>query len=378
MCGAAGVGVPLDARASSFRLVYSFAGGGDGATPQASLVSYAGTLYGTTIFGGVNTCSAGCGTVFSVNPATGAETVLHRFGASGDGFWPASGLIAVGGLLYGTTSSGGTANAGTVFAVNPATGAETVVYSFKMGNDGAYPNAGLISLGKMLYGTTSYGGPSDNGTVFALNTKTGRETVLHSFAGGADGATPFAGLAIASLTLYGTTTYGGQAGSFGQGIVFSVDPKTKAETVVYAFQDGNDGAYPYAGLIDAGGTLYGTTAFGGASSRGTVYKVSLKNGAEAVITSFENSVDGGGPKAGLLNFGGKLYGTDAQDGADGNGTIFSLKPSTGAVSVVHAFEGYPGDGVSPLAGVIDVGGVLYGTASGGGANNLGAIFAVTP
>jgi len=125
----------------------------------------------------------------------------------------------------------------------------------------------------VLYGTTEFGGRNDNGTVFKVTTK-GAETVLHSFKGGSDGTYPAAGLIDVAGTLYGTTGGAGSVSSCagGCGTVFKITTEG-AETVLYSFAGGSDGNYPSASLIDLGGTLYGTTAYGGASNNGTVFKL---------------------------------------------------------------------------------------------------------
>jgi uncharacterized repeat protein (TIGR03803 family) len=193
-----------EARADyTFTLLYSFFRNGnkDGASPVAGLVrDAAGNLYGTTYFGGGKTreCSSGCGTVFKLD-ATGTESVLYRFKGGTDGKFPLAGLVPdAAGHLYGTTREGGISNncpagCGTVFMLD-TTGAETVLYRFmSLATDGQYPSAGLIrDAAGNLYGTTYWGGTSDSGTVFKLDT-TGTETVLFSFTG-TDGAHPVAGL----------------------------------------------------------------------------------------------------------------------------------------------------------------------------------------
>ncbi len=101
--------------------------------------------------------------MFSLNPATGAEKVLHSFtGANGgsDGAVPIAALVSLGGKLYGTTQLGSTNYGGTVFSINPATGAEQILYSFAGGNDGSFPDASLINVGGTFYGTTFNGGAS--------------------------------------------------------------------------------------------------------------------------------------------------------------------------------------------------------------------------
>ena len=203
---------------------------------------------------------------------TGKETVLYSFTNGLDGGYPFGGLVRdSSGNLYGTTYSGGASSVGTVFKVTK-TGTETVLHSFAGGADGEYPYASLVrdSSGN-LYGTTSEGGASNVGTAFKV-TPTGHETVLYSFAGGTDGANPFAGLVRDRKgNLYGTTEAGD---SSGVGTVFKLTA-TGQETVLHTFTGGTtDGANPFGGLVrDAAGNLYGTTFVGGAFGHGAVYEI---------------------------------------------------------------------------------------------------------
>ena len=136
---------------------------------------------------------------------------------------------------------------------------ESVLHRFAGGSDGASPLAGLTNVGGTLYGTTGgEGDASDYGTVFKITTS-GTESVLHRFAGGSDGASPYAGLTNVGGTLYGTTEGGGASDN---GTVFRITTSGK-EKVLYSFAGGNDGAYPQAGLTNVGGTLYGTTLLRG-------------------------------------------------------------------------------------------------------------------
>jgi uncharacterized repeat protein (TIGR03803 family) len=332
-----------------------------------------GTLYGTTLSGG----SVGSGTVFSITTG-GAEKVLHSFGkAKTDGKDPYAGLIDVGGRLYSTTQYGGTTGNGTIFSITPL-GAERVRWSFEYGSDGAQPFAGLLDVGGLLYGTTSVGGAYNGGTVFSATTG-GTEKVLHSFdTSGSDGFYPLAGLINVGGTLYGTTNNGGPYGSYGT--VFSITTGGK-EKVLHSFGSGSDGAEPEAGLIDVRGTLYGTTYFGGTYSGGTVFSLTT-GGKEKVLHSFGNGSDGANPTAGLIHVGGVLYGTTAGGGAYSCGasarcgTVFSITTG-GTERVLHSF-GKGHDGMNPFAGLIDVGGTLYGTTAAGGAHNNGTVFTLTP
>jgi len=255
---------------------------------------------------------------------------------------------------------------------------EVVVHAFQSSpNDGRGPYAGLIDVGGTLYGTTFAGGASDQGTVFKV-TKEGVATVLHSFGSGGDGLFPFAALIKVGGTLYSTTHNGGSVGSCrgGCGTVFSITTEG-VETVLHSFgSENNDGLGSYAGLIDVDGTLYGTTQGGGTASCscGTVFKITTK-GIETVLHSFKGGSDGAYPQAGLINVGGTLYGTTIDGGAHNGGMVFKIT-TAGVETVLHSF-GHGRDGSVPQAGLINVGGTLYGTTQYGGSHEAGTVFSIT-
>ncbi len=364
----------------AYSVLYSFKGGsGDGANPFAGLINVNGTLYGTTAGGGAYCTGYGCGTVFAITPS-GKETVLYSFAGAlgeGDGNDPAAGLLNVKGTLYGTTNAGGATIYGTVFSVTTS-GKETLLYSFGGGSgDGAYPYGDLVNVNGTLYGTTESGGANLDGTVFAITTS-GKETVLYSFGtGSGDGEDPYAGLINVNGTLYGTTEYGG---ANGDGTVFKITTSGK-ESVLYSFR-GKSGKHPKAGLLNVNGTLYGTTAGGGAGSctysyvRGGCGTVSAitSSGKETVLYSFKGKNDGQTPYASLINASGTLYGTTYEGGPNDDGTVFSIAPS-GKETVLYSFRGKSGN---PEAGLVNVKGTLYGTTNGGGANGYGTVFSLSP
>ena len=141
--------------------------------------------------------------------------------------------------MYGTTTQGGSSGEGTVFAVNTDSTGFTNLHHFtatsalEVNDDGAYPNAELLLSGQTLYGTASKGGSSGLGTVFALNTNGTGFTILHRFTGGTDGAAPVAGLIPSGTTLYGTTSGGGTGGT---GTVFAVKADGAAFTILHTFE----------------------------------------------------------------------------------------------------------------------------------------------
>ena len=264
---------------------------------------------------------------------------------------------------------------------------ETILYSFGgVPGEGANPYGGLLYKKGNLYGTTTDNAPSgDLGNVFEI-TAEGQYKVLHNFGSQpGDGTAPcdFGGLAFRGGKLYGTALYGGAAGSFGT--VFDLTLKGK-ETILHTFggQPG-DGSYPFASVIlDKAGNLYGTTEGGGPYSSncvggcGIVYEVT-KNGEEKILYSFQGIEDAIFPNANLtFDKAGNLYGTSGGGGADEGGAVFEVSP-TGVEKVLYSFNRLNGDGNIPYSGVVfDKKGNLYGTTFYGGAYGQGTVFELSP
>jgi uncharacterized repeat protein (TIGR03803 family) len=400
--------------ASKEKVLYSFEdNGGPGVyQPGAGVIfDAAGNLYST---GAGGTYSGGA--VFELSPGAGGawtETVLYNFCSADnctDGRMPLAGLIFdAAGNLYGTTAAGGSYNncgynyegCGTVFQLTPSangTWTEKVLHSFGNGTDGQNPYASLIFDAGNLYGTTLHGGAHGVGTVFELSPGAGgawTENVLRSFGTGKDGYGPYGSLVLdAAGSLYGTTSEGGYyhhpGCGLGCGTVFQLTPGangTWAFKVLHIFGNGSDGRNPDAGLVlDAAGNLYGTTANGGSDGYGTIFE--LKRGTngkwtEKILRSFGSDANGAGPVASLIfDEAGNLYGTTEAGGRYGWGTAFELRRGTNGkwtYNLLHSFGRFP-DGTDPWASLtFDAAGNLYGTTSDGGAYGVGGtVFEITP
>jgi len=385
-------------QAQTLTVLHNFTGGGDGAEPQAGVtMDRAGNLYGTASSGG-----AGLGTVFRLARAGSGWvlTPLYSFAGGSDGAFPQAGvIIGSNGTLYGSTTFGGAGASGTVFNVRPTATAcksalcpwmETVLYSFQGGSDGAHPRYGdlVFDPAGNIYGTTYDGGDDDGGTVFELLPSGGgwTEEVLHRFPSSMDGKGPMSGLVLdATGNLYGTTFKGGQ---YEAGTVFSLHPSGSSwtENTLYSFKDQADGSSPIGGLIfDQSGNLYGSSA-DGMSNGGVIFEMTPQLSGSWTFNVlfgfvYPGDYDCPGPWSSLTaDAVGNLYGTAIFDGSYQNGSVFKLTPSNGGWTYtdLHDFTGQS-DGGMPVGGVVlDAQGNLYGTTSAGGSLNLGVVFEITP
>ena len=329
-------------------------------------------------------------------------TNLHSFSYGSDGAQPVAGLVLSGTNLYGTTDEGGTGNqgfivgTGTVFVVGTngmglATLQDFTPVFFGSNSDGAFPKAGLILAGNTLYGATSAGGSSDNGTVFAVSTNASVFTNVYNFTAtsgaastNSDGAGPVAGLILAGTNLYGATRNGGYSGN---GTVFALSTNGTGFTNLHSFSatNGNgtnsDGAGPVAALVLSGTNLYGTAESGGGSGRGAVFAVSTNGLGFTNLHNFTGGSDGSDPVAGLTLSSNILYGTTTAGGSGGNGTVFAISINGTGFTNLHSFAatnnaGINSDGAVPSAGLVLSGDTLYGTAEQGGSSGNGTVFAV--
>jgi len=394
-------------QAQTYSVIHNFAGGQDGATPMAGLTfDRAGNLYGTAAYGGTvgGACGAsGCGTVFRLAKRNSGWVFspLYSFAGGTDGANPEANVnIGSDGSLYGSTYLGGGPcngdGCGTIFNLKPPASAcksalcpwtETLVHKFT-GPDGIGPVGTVIfDQGGNLFGATTSGGFRNGGAIFELLPMGGGWTVkvLYSSYG-----YPKGGLILDdSGNLYGPAFTAGN----GYGSVYRMVPSGSSwiTTDLYDFNYGSDGGYPWAGLIfDPAGNLYGSTCSGGSGNGGTVFQLAFSGGSWVLNTlySFAGPDNGRlvvGPVGSLvMDHAGALYGTTLADGVHGYGSVFKLTPGGDGwtFTSLHDFTGGSDGGYPYSYLVFDAKGNLYGTASVGGngpcTNGCGVIFEITP
>jgi uncharacterized repeat protein (TIGR03803 family) len=381
------------------KVLYSFADGVDGGGPNGGLVFDAsGNAYGTTHFGGNDSCGGqvggGCGVVFELSPNESggwSETPLYAFQDRSDGGFPNAGVVLdKSGNVLGTASTGGSftcsIGCGVVYELSKGSAwAETVLHTFD-GSDGEFPNAALLpSANGTLYGTTWYGG-SGNGTVFSLAPGSGgwKESVLYGFQGTADGSAPAGGVvADRAGNLYGTTyKFDGD----NDGVAFELRKHAAwKDSVLYTFTNNGGGEDPYAGLImPAKRKLYGTAIESGPNDGGVAFELVLgtkHQWSEKVLHAFGSPGDGNAPYGGVIaDKRGNLYGTTVFGGANNSGIVYELSPSGSGQwkeKILYSFTG-GSDGQYPSGSLtLDATGNLYGATSNGGQNGYGAVFEIT-
>jgi len=312
--------------------------------------------------------------VLFIPAAYGQFSALYNFGSkTGDPENPEnSGIIAQGrdGNLYSTAPYGGANGWGAVFKIT-SLGTLTTTYSFD-GTSGGRPFGGLtLGTDGNLYGTTFSGGTSNVGTVFKI-TPSGTPAVLYNFMAGKDGASPYAPpIQAADGNFYGTASGGG----LGYGTIYKISP-SGTFTPLYQF-DNAHGSAPYAPLVQGtNGNFYGTTLFGGTNDRGVVFKITA-SGKLTVLYNFDGT-HGDEPIGPLVQgTDGNLYGTTYAGGTLNGGVVFKITP-TGSLTVLHDMSAAT-DGVEPFAGLVQAtDGNFYGVNAGGGTNNRGTVFEITP
>ncbi len=347
------------AQAQTYTVLHNF-NGSDGRYPTSTLIlDRAGNLYGTTEYGGDNNS----GVVFQLKhtPSGGwIYTPVHLFNGTSNGGNPVDygGLtLAPDGTIYGTTTYGGILGCngesycGTVFRLQPpATACTTAlcswllstIYEFNPQSGADFPLSNLIfDTAGNLYGTTMAIGSYS--WVYELTPSGGNWTQI-----------PFSGLDIATTAglvfdnagnLYGTA----EGGTHGRGVVFELTPSGSGwtKTILYNFAGGNDGAFPFGGVVlDSAGNLYGSTTYGGSAGGGTIFELSPSSGgwAQSTLCSFGKGGSGSfGPQSALtMDTAGNLYGTTNGDGTFGTGMVFKATHSGNNWTCTDLFD-FQGD-----------------------------------
>jgi len=391
--------------AQTFRILYSFgAEVGDGTFPWGIRFDADGNLIGIATLEGNPFEEAGA--IFRLAPPAQpgglwTHTVLYRFHGAPDGDTPECvPALTANGRIFGTTYLGGAINVGTVFIAQPPAvpgdpWVERRIYSFgNFAGDGINPNAGVRLRGGKVFGVTSGGGATGEGTIYVLDPPVApgagwTETILHDFGAGEDVSFPLGELAIdEDGNIYGNAILGG-TDNFGG--VYRVSPPAQpggdwTGTVLHSF-DGSDGSSP-AGplLIAADGALYGTTGGGGPRQGGTVFKLTPPADPTApwtysLVFAFSGGRDGGSPEGGVkMDAAGRLWGTTNVGGNGGpnfGGVLFILHPPAvpgdpWTETVLHSFGGP--DGFRPIAPLMFRDGAVYGATTQGGDFGTGTVF----
>ncbi|HLH53842.1 MAG TPA: choice-of-anchor tandem repeat GloVer-containing protein [Verrucomicrobiae bacterium] len=354
-------------KAQTFKTLYGFTGGDDGAAPSGLILS--GTsLYGTAAYGG----GSSNGTVYSIKTDGTGFKMLHSFtSTSDDGAQPQAPLVLSGTNLYGTANSGGSYGYGTIFKVGIDGTGFAVLHHFAgvSSTDGAYPLAGLTLSGNTLFGTTS----DQNlgyGTIFSVNTDGTGFRIVHGLQA-TEGVHPQAPLLLSSNTLFGTASG-----------VFRVDTDGSGFQVLHPFAFIADGWSLHGGLALAGDRLFGTAAGGGTGqcNCGTVFALNTDGTGFQVLHDFTAMIanyDGASPEADLILSGNKVF-SSTFAGGWGWGAIFQVNvDGTGYQTIYNFSDGLtdtPLGGAFPNQKMVLAGNTFYGTTTRGGASGNGTVF----
>jgi uncharacterized repeat protein (TIGR03803 family) len=364
LCGLAAA-APARAESDKFQTLYSFGSvPNDAEAPVSPLIAQKNVLYGTTIAGGRNDF----GTVYAIDPTTGAESVV----TSHPGEEPRTPVTSYQRTLYGSSS------VGNIFSLDVKTKVLTDLYIFPYNNDDEPAQVGgLVAVGGELFGTVLQADDLERndpqyGSLFDYDLASGKLKKLYNFTGRADGADP-QGLIFHQGLLYGVTTDGG-AGNVGT--IFSFDPVSGAEKTLYSFNGTSDGGDP-SGISFYNGMIYGTASRGGVADNGTLFMFDPATGKFATLLAFPGGKGGCYPVGQAVRLNDKLYGVTAACGNsqhDGGLYAFSLK--TGVEKVLHNFS--TGRYGGSVAGLLLYQGAIYGTTLYGGTYGVGTVFRYVP
>jgi uncharacterized repeat protein (TIGR03803 family) len=373
----------------AFDREHAFQGGAsDGASPEygSTLTAAGPTLFGVTTLGG----ASNSGTLFMTGTNLASLHVLHSFngyselntaGSTNDGAYPYGTPLLAGQMMYGTTSYGGTNGLGILYAINTNGNGFTILHHFGAIGDGYAPFGSLILTGSTLYGMTSSGTNGiTEGTIYSIGTDGSNYQILNTFGPGGD---PKGSLLLSGTNLYGMTYDGGSNSS---GNIFVICTNGSGYMDLHSFTgEVNDGAFPSGSVIMSGGVLYGMTASGGSNNVGIVFSMNTDGSGFTILHNFSMS-EAWAPVSDLTISGSTLYGMAQNGGINsvlgggyGSGAVFQINTDGTGYRILHSFE-FPGpetDGSLPYGPLLLLGNELYGmTSLGGSAADKGVIFGI--
>jgi uncharacterized repeat protein (TIGR03803 family) len=354
---------------AQFTKFLDFTGAANGKYPWGVLVSDGTFLYGTTEVGGANDL----GTIFKIKPDGTGFTKILDFDGAVHGSLPRGSLYYDGTFLYGLTYNGGLNGPGTVFKIKPDGSGFMKLLDMDGTNTGANSEVAgsLISDGTYLYGVTTWGGATNEGTVFRIKPDATGYLRLHQFVGATSGRNPFGAVYSDGTYLYGTTSSGG-ANNLGLLYKLKTDGTIFSNILEFA---GSNGSRPYGAVISDGTYLYGMTQEGGTSNNGIVYKIKPDGTGFLILKNFTIAPEGTRPLGSLILQGGKLYGMTTEAGQNGDGIIFKINTDGSNYLKLYDFTGVANAGGSfPRGSLYSDGTYLYGLTTRGGSNDFGIIF----
>ncbi len=363
--GANNVGVifQIYTNGNGYKKLLDFDGTNKGSNPMSSLTVWDSTLYGMAGGGGVN----GDGVVFKVNIDGSGYRKLLDFDMS-KGIYPYGSLVLSDTMLYGMPYSGGSHYYGTIFKISIKGNGYRKLLDFDGTNKGEYPYGSLTLSGTSLYGMTRFGGTSNNGVIFKIDTA-GTFSKLKDLYSAPQGYNPN-DLTVDDSTVYGTTQYGG---AYGSGTIYKIKTDGSGFQKIFDFNVTN-GYSPTTSLTLSGDTLYGMTNNGGAHSAGVIFKINKNGNGYQDLLDFDGT-NGTNPYGSLTISGKVLYGMTAGAGANGDGLIFKINTDGSGYQDLLDFDG-TNSGRLPTGSLILSGTTLYGMTDVGGVNDYGVIFKV--
>ncbi|MBL7964853.1 MAG: hypothetical protein JNM31_13530 [Flavobacteriales bacterium] len=345
-----------------------------GSAPEGGVIQHSnGKLYGLCRFGGA--AATNHGTFWEYNIATSTFTKLVTFTGNSTGIQPVGRPVeAPNGKIYFATNQGGASNVGSLCEWNPTTSVFTRFFVFT-GANGSSPTRGLTRASNgLLYGTTSAGGTNSLGVLYQLDPTTNAVTKLADFSSGV-GSAPVGELCqAADGHLYGTCSAGGTNAN---GTIFRYQIAPSSLTKVFDMASAT-GRLPYGRLMQASnGLLYGMTYQGGTSDQGVLYSFNTATSAYAVVLNLAAQTISL-PFGGFLEDGpGNLIATTSAGGVNNAGVLFRYDLNSSQYTQLVGFD--VSTGASPWnAPVRAADGKFYGVTVSGGVNNSGVIYSFDP